>query len=196
MPYGVEPWLLRISWPAAGQWRSPRWAPSLRQSLLRSMRTPAASVAIAWLVPLFSAAAHDPGESSTHVHHPIGAHAGDSVRIMVWRKPQFGGDFVVAPDASITGPLLQAVKVGGPIRHRGGQPPPVCLSFRGESRAGPPEPELRDRAVRGPTDTVSPRRCCGSRASPARARAPSRLCGERSRRAVGGQVGSPTARGC
>jgi len=38
---------------------------------------------------------------------------GDSVRIVVWRKPEFSGDFVVAPDGSITHPLYRAVRVGG-----------------------------------------------------------------------------------
>lgn len=38
---------------------------------------------------------------------------GDSVRIVVWRKPEFSGDFVVAPDNSITHPLYRSVKVGG-----------------------------------------------------------------------------------
>ncbi len=36
---------------------------------------------------------------------------GDSVRIVVWRKPEFSGDFVVAPDGSITHPLYRGVKV-------------------------------------------------------------------------------------
>jgi polysaccharide biosynthesis/export protein len=38
---------------------------------------------------------------------------GDSVRIVVWRKPEFTGDYVVAPDNTITHPLFRAVKVGG-----------------------------------------------------------------------------------
>jgi polysaccharide export outer membrane protein len=38
---------------------------------------------------------------------------GDSVRIVVWRKPEFSGDFVVAPDGSITHPLFRSVRVGG-----------------------------------------------------------------------------------
>jgi polysaccharide biosynthesis/export protein len=38
---------------------------------------------------------------------------GDSVRIVVWRKPEFSGDFVVAPDGSITHPLYRSVRVGG-----------------------------------------------------------------------------------
>jgi protein involved in polysaccharide export with SLBB domain len=38
---------------------------------------------------------------------------GDSVRIVVWRKPEFSGDFVVAPNNSITHPLYRSVQVGG-----------------------------------------------------------------------------------
>jgi protein involved in polysaccharide export with SLBB domain len=38
---------------------------------------------------------------------------GDSVRIVVWRRPEFSGDFVVAPNGSITHPLYRAVQVGG-----------------------------------------------------------------------------------
>jgi polysaccharide export outer membrane protein len=32
---------------------------------------------------------------------------------VVWRKPEFSGDFVVAPDNTVTHPLFRAVKVGG-----------------------------------------------------------------------------------
>jgi len=38
---------------------------------------------------------------------------GDSVRVVVWRKPEMSGDFIVAPDGSITHPLYRAVRVGG-----------------------------------------------------------------------------------
>jgi polysaccharide export outer membrane protein len=38
---------------------------------------------------------------------------GDSVRITVWRKPEFSGDFVIAPDGSVSHPLYRAVRVGG-----------------------------------------------------------------------------------
>jgi polysaccharide export outer membrane protein len=38
---------------------------------------------------------------------------GDSVRIVVWRKPEFSGDFVVAPDGTITHPLFRGVQVAG-----------------------------------------------------------------------------------
>ena len=36
---------------------------------------------------------------------------GDSVRVVVWRKPEFSGDFEIAPDGSITHPLFRAVQV-------------------------------------------------------------------------------------
>src|SRR5688500_15038061 len=38
---------------------------------------------------------------------------GDSVRVMVWRKPEMSGDFIVGPDGTITHPLYRAVRVGG-----------------------------------------------------------------------------------
>jgi polysaccharide biosynthesis/export protein len=38
---------------------------------------------------------------------------GDSVRIAVWRKPEFSGDFVIGADGSITHPLFRSVRVGG-----------------------------------------------------------------------------------
>jgi protein involved in polysaccharide export with SLBB domain len=38
---------------------------------------------------------------------------GDVIRIVVWRKPEFSGDFVVAADGTIIHPLYREVKVGG-----------------------------------------------------------------------------------
>jgi polysaccharide export outer membrane protein len=38
---------------------------------------------------------------------------GDSVRIVVWRRPEFSGDFVVAPNGTVTHPLYRTVTVGG-----------------------------------------------------------------------------------
>jgi polysaccharide export outer membrane protein len=38
---------------------------------------------------------------------------GDSIRVVVWRKPEMSGDFIVGPDGAITHPLYQAVRVGG-----------------------------------------------------------------------------------
>ena len=39
--------------------------------------------------------------------------AGDSIRIVVWRKPEFSGDFLIAPDGSISHPLYRSVRVAG-----------------------------------------------------------------------------------
>ena len=38
---------------------------------------------------------------------------GDVLRITVWRKPEFSGDFEIAPDGSITHPLYRELKVAG-----------------------------------------------------------------------------------
>jgi polysaccharide export outer membrane protein len=38
---------------------------------------------------------------------------GDVIRIAVWRKPEFSGDFVVAADGTIIHPLYREVKVAG-----------------------------------------------------------------------------------
>jgi polysaccharide biosynthesis/export protein len=38
---------------------------------------------------------------------------GDSIRVVVWRKPEMSGDFIVGPDGTITHPLYQSVRVGG-----------------------------------------------------------------------------------
>ncbi len=38
---------------------------------------------------------------------------GDTIRIQVWRKPEFSGDFVVGADGTVTHPLYRAVRVAG-----------------------------------------------------------------------------------
>jgi polysaccharide export outer membrane protein len=38
---------------------------------------------------------------------------GDSVRVVVWRKPEMSGDFIIGPDGTITHPLYRSVRVGG-----------------------------------------------------------------------------------
>jgi polysaccharide export outer membrane protein len=38
---------------------------------------------------------------------------GDSVRVVVWRKPEMSGDFIVGADGTITHPLYRSVQVGG-----------------------------------------------------------------------------------
>ena len=49
----------------------------------------------------------------TAVSEQVTLAPGDSVRIVVWRKPEMSGDFIVGPDGSITHPLYRTVRVGG-----------------------------------------------------------------------------------
>jgi polysaccharide biosynthesis/export protein len=63
---------------------------------------------IAFVVPE-KAAGQSPAPSSDVVTLA----PGDSVRLVVWRKPEMSGDFIVAPDGTITHPLYRAVRVGG-----------------------------------------------------------------------------------
>ena len=75
------------------------------------MRTPISSLGFLWLVLAL------PGRLVAQDSAPQGIQnvltPGDSVRITVWRKPEFSGDYVVAPDGSITHPLFRTVKVAG-----------------------------------------------------------------------------------
>ena len=81
-----------------------RTPPTLRG--MRPMRTLIASLAFALLVLTLPAAAQEPaGPKAQSVLTP-----GDSVRIVVWRKPEFSGDFVIAPDGTITHPLFRTVR--------------------------------------------------------------------------------------
>ena len=73
------------------------------------MRNLAAVLALASLVLTSSVVAQ---EQETPAQQSV-LTPGDSVRIVVWRRPEFSGDFVVAPDGSITHPLYRAVKVAG-----------------------------------------------------------------------------------
>ena len=75
------------------------------------MRTPISSLAFLSLLlalPVRLAAQEPAAQGIQNVLTP-----GDSVRITVWRKPEFSGDYVVAPDGSITHPLFRTVKVAG-----------------------------------------------------------------------------------
>jgi protein involved in polysaccharide export with SLBB domain len=73
------------------------------------MRTLIAHLAFAMLVLTLPAVAQErAGTKAQAVLTP-----GDSVRIEVWRKPEFSGDFVVAPDGTITHPLFRSVRVAG-----------------------------------------------------------------------------------
>jgi polysaccharide export outer membrane protein len=72
------------------------------------MRTLILGLAFGLLAFARSAAAQDAASGPQTVLTP-----GDSVRIVVWRKPEFSGDYVIAPDGTITHPLFRGVKVAG-----------------------------------------------------------------------------------
>jgi polysaccharide export outer membrane protein len=52
-------------------------------------------------------------QSTTPSADQVSLAPGDSVRVVVWRKPEMSGDFIVAPDGTISHPLYRAVRVGG-----------------------------------------------------------------------------------
>jgi polysaccharide biosynthesis/export protein len=69
------------------------------------------------VISLFSAPGLLVGQTTAASGDEAVLSPGDSVRITVWRKPEFSGDFVVAPDGSVTHPLFRSVRVGGvPLR--------------------------------------------------------------------------------
>jgi len=72
------------------------------------MRIPAALILFVSVAVSFPMVAQESRPSEQSVLTP-----GDSVRIVVWRRPEFSGDFVIAPDGSITHPLYRAVQVAG-----------------------------------------------------------------------------------
>jgi polysaccharide export outer membrane protein len=69
------------------------------------------SVLLAFVGPMFSITllAQSPAPTADQ----ITLAPGDSIRVVVWRKPEMSGDFIVGPDGAITHPLYQAVRVGG-----------------------------------------------------------------------------------
>ena len=74
----------------------------------RFMRTLSALALVALVTLCASASAQESRATSEAMLSP-----GDSVRIVVWRRPEFSGDFVVAPNGTITHPLYRSVPVGG-----------------------------------------------------------------------------------
>ena len=72
------------------------------------MRTVTFGFAFGWLAFVGPVAAQNAASGPQLVLTP-----GDSVRIVVWRKPELSGDFVIAPDGSITHPLYRSVKIAG-----------------------------------------------------------------------------------
>jgi len=72
------------------------------------MRIPALILVLAVLAGPSALVAQNPAPSAATTLEP-----GDTVRIMVWRKPEFSGDFVIGQDGTITHPLYRALKIGG-----------------------------------------------------------------------------------
>ncbi len=72
-----------------------------------------------WLLPILAIvmpeaiAAQAPAPRTDPRTEQVTLSPGDSIRITVWRKPEFSGDFIVGADGSITHPLYRTVRVGG-----------------------------------------------------------------------------------
>src|SRR5512147_1466705 len=85
--------------------------PSPSRRATRLMRFLFSTLALAQLVLSL------PAPASAQEPRTAGAQSvltpGDSVRIEVWRKPEFSGDFVVASEGSIPHPLFRSVRVAG-----------------------------------------------------------------------------------
>ena len=73
------------------------------------MRLPALSLVLAALMGPSALLAQNPAPPAAATT----LEPGDTIRIIVWRKPEFSGDFVIAQDGTITHPLYRAIKVGG-----------------------------------------------------------------------------------
>jgi polysaccharide biosynthesis/export protein len=80
---------------------------ALGLTLPLAAQPPADGAVTAALVPLTSPRPRSP------VATGIVLGPGDVVRITVWRKPEFSGEFRIAPDGSIAHPLYRAVEVAG-----------------------------------------------------------------------------------
>jgi polysaccharide export outer membrane protein len=102
MAYHRAPGLPRVRRERAGIAAS-----SLRRRLSATLTTCVlAAACVLALVPPLAAQSAVPESPATLA-------PGDIVRIVVWRRPEFSGDYVVAPDSTITHPLLREVKVAG-----------------------------------------------------------------------------------
>jgi polysaccharide export outer membrane protein len=56
---------------------------------------------------------HLAGQTQAATTEQVTLAPGDSIRVVVWRKPEMSGDFIIGSDGTITHPLYQAVRVGG-----------------------------------------------------------------------------------
>jgi protein involved in polysaccharide export with SLBB domain len=81
--------------------------------VLRSVLKPIFRALLALLALAHPAQLRAQASASATTAAPAALAPGDIVRITVWRRPEFTGDYIVAPDSSITHPLLREVKVAG-----------------------------------------------------------------------------------
>jgi protein involved in polysaccharide export with SLBB domain len=75
------------------------------------MRLPALLIVLAAFVGPSALIAQNPAPAAPAAGTTL--EPGDTIRIIVWRKPEFSGDFVIGQDGTITHPLYRAIKVGG-----------------------------------------------------------------------------------
>lgn len=69
------------------------------------------SLALVTLLPFV--VGHLAGQTQGATSEQVTLAPGDSIRVVVWRKPEMSGDFIIGSDGTITHPLYQAVRVGG-----------------------------------------------------------------------------------
>jgi protein involved in polysaccharide export with SLBB domain/glycosyltransferase involved in cell wall biosynthesis len=92
--------------------QTPEYRASKEMSLIRFLRERVTlSLLILSLSPVTATAQN--GSSGSHAPAAAQLAPGDVIRITVWRKPEFSGDFVVAPDGAITHPLYKELRVTG-----------------------------------------------------------------------------------
>jgi protein involved in polysaccharide export with SLBB domain len=70
-------------------------------------------LAVAFLIGASSAAPSARAQSSAVRPGQIVLRPGDVVRVAVWQRPEYSGEFFVAADSTLKHPLFQGVKVGG-----------------------------------------------------------------------------------
>lgn len=70
-------------------------------------------IASALVALAFSSAAHAQTTDTSAQAAYGGLNPGDQIRITVWRKPEYSGDFAIAANGTITHPLYREVQVTG-----------------------------------------------------------------------------------
>ena len=90
----------------------PRFEMTLQHTTYDPIRMPRITRFALLLCALFSAATAS-AQLQTAEPGTTGLNPGDQVRIAVWRSPEFSGDFLVAPNGTISHPLYREIQVTG-----------------------------------------------------------------------------------